>query len=250
MPNLTAHEFPLNISPDVFNNMTNPMKYLHGNSSATMDTPRKPRPVYNLFFQKERARVLGMSMDVVVDERAAPSSRMRRKHRKTHGRVSFRVLSRNISDKWQSMTKEEKNVYKAIYHRNYEAYKKEMEKYERLMVGQLANKHSTGKSQLKCCSAVKSAPHELPEVSDGVFTPDAVCSVAVSAGVGRKKLCPPLDDAGYHHSNEDASPLYAPTPIAELLTRSLSDLERDLLGFSDIIFGQPCWSSLQTTHSY
>jgi hypothetical protein len=118
------------ISPALVDITTSLRTGLHSNSTI-MEPPRKPTPVYNLFFQRERARVLGLSMDV-VDERVAPSYRMKRKHRKTTGRISFHVLSRNICDKWRSMSDEEKNVYKAIYRCNYEAYKKEMKKYERL----------------------------------------------------------------------------------------------------------------------
>jgi hypothetical protein len=105
------------------------------------------------------------------------------------------------------MSDEEKNVYKAIYRINYEAYKKEMKKYERL----------------KCCSVAKSSStHELLEVSDKVIKPDAVHSLsAIPSGVRHENVCPaPPADAGDCKKRlsgdpfNDVSPLVcAPTPI-------------------------------------
>jgi hypothetical protein len=103
--------------------------------------PRKPRPVYNLFFQEERAKLLGISA-VELDERKSKEPETKRKHRKTHGKVSFQDLSKHISNKWQSMPEEEKDVYKAIYRRNMKAYKEEMETYKKLALKSAQKGHS------------------------------------------------------------------------------------------------------------
>jgi hypothetical protein len=93
-----------------------------------MEIPREPTPVYNLFFQIERAKIL--ELPLVMDERKRNRPGEKRKHRRTHGKISFMELSKSVSSKWGNLTEGEKQFYKDVYRRNDAAYKIELAQYQ------------------------------------------------------------------------------------------------------------------------
>mmetsp|Transcript_2754 Transcript_2754/g.5240 ORF Transcript_2754/g.5240 Transcript_2754/m.5240 type:complete len:444 (+) Transcript_2754:188-1519(+) len=84
------------------------------------DKPNRPLSAYNLFFQKERALMLGEDADKHVDKTK------KRVHRKTHGKISFAELARVIGAKWKSLPAEEKSEFEEVAAEEKKRYAKEL----------------------------------------------------------------------------------------------------------------------------
>jgi hypothetical protein len=70
------------------------------------DKPSRPLSAYNLFFQHERAIMLGKDAPTDADEEMK-----KRVHCKTHGKIGFADMARSIGSKWKSMDAESKKMY-------------------------------------------------------------------------------------------------------------------------------------------
>jgi len=70
------------------------------------DKPNRPLSAYNLFFAKERADMLGD--DVPSPEQEALKKRI---HCKTHGKIPFAVMAREIGAKWKALDDETKKPF-------------------------------------------------------------------------------------------------------------------------------------------
>jgi hypothetical protein len=70
------------------------------------DKPSRPLSAYNLFFQHERAIMLGKDAPTDADEEMK-----KRVHCKTHGKIGFADMARSIGSKWKSMDAEAKKMY-------------------------------------------------------------------------------------------------------------------------------------------
>ena len=73
------------------------------------DKPSRPLSAYNLFFQKERANMLGKDAPTDEDERLK-----KRVHCKTHGKIGFAEMARSIASKWKNLDPTEKKEYEEI----------------------------------------------------------------------------------------------------------------------------------------
>lgn len=71
------------------------------------DKPNRPLSAYNLFFKAERAAMLGDDAKKAEQEKGE-----KRIHRKTHGKIGFADMARNIGQKWNDLPLEEKQPYK------------------------------------------------------------------------------------------------------------------------------------------
>jgi HMG (high mobility group) box len=78
------------------------------------DMPKRPMSSYNLFYRMERERIIegGQPMSYTIDDinlfleqqnHRDSSPKVKRKHRKTHGKISFTDLARNIASSWRGM---------------------------------------------------------------------------------------------------------------------------------------------------
>lgn len=70
------------------------------------DKPNRPLSAYNLFFQAERATMLGD--DAKVHEQDKGKKRV---HRKTHGKIGFAEMARAIGQKWKDLPDDKKKPY-------------------------------------------------------------------------------------------------------------------------------------------
>jgi hypothetical protein len=78
------------------------------------DVPRKPLSAYNLFFQLERENIINGQEDsnytfenvariAQVYYEQGKTEMPKRKHRKSHGKISFAELARTIANKWRAL---------------------------------------------------------------------------------------------------------------------------------------------------
>lgn len=82
------------------------------------DKPKRPLSAYNIFFKHTRSRIVeGFTDEGTAEETIASiegivaNSTETRRHRKTHGQISFGDLARTIADKWKNISKTQRAVF-------------------------------------------------------------------------------------------------------------------------------------------
>jgi HMG (high mobility group) box len=103
--------------------------------------PKRPMSSYNLFFQLERERLVNDENDRVFTpediDRVAKVQKLKdlschkRKHRKSHGKISFSNLARVIAEKWKSLDDSSKSAFFERAAMEKEEYKVAVEEWAR-----------------------------------------------------------------------------------------------------------------------
>jgi hypothetical protein len=203
-----------------------------------LEPPRKPKPVYNIFCQVERAKILGLPL--VLEERQRKTTAQKRKHRKTHGKISFTELSKHVSSKWRALRESEKQVYKAIYKKNMDEYKHELEEYNHLVKKMNEQQHTTVRTVLRAT-----------DKGDAKLTSDKSMLGPSSrykqtSETSRKKTClserinASMKELKINTEQRKMASLendfqLQPVSMGDMLSRTMSDVERDLMAYTDFL---------------
>jgi hypothetical protein len=114
------------------------------------DMPRRPLSAYNLFFSEERERILleidpkraqekqaeaaeeasGESKPKALPRPLLPSpQKKRRPHRKTHGKISFKLLAQMVGRRWKALADENRKYYQELAQEDMKRQERAMEEY-------------------------------------------------------------------------------------------------------------------------
>lgn len=108
------------------------------------DTTRRPSlpfralSAYNFFFRDERDRIInGGEMDLTPSKKQQLLSEhwfrdrsVKRRHRKTHGKIAFTTLSKVISQAWRDLPENMKVFYKELASEDLDRYQREIDQYK------------------------------------------------------------------------------------------------------------------------
>lgn len=135
---------------------------MHKKRKRPVDMPRRPLSAYNFFFSEERVRLLAeipdpdenktaSSKDIDTEvsstddnhdinkESSASSERLlkirdakilkRRPHRKSHGKIAFKDLAREVGKRWKALDELEKARYNDLAEKDLQRYNEQMKDY-------------------------------------------------------------------------------------------------------------------------
>jgi HMG (high mobility group) box len=106
--------------------------------------PLRPLSAYNYFFRDERERILRQSHDfdpnitsenypytekqqqVLLHEYWSQDRTQKRRHRKTHGKITFTALSKLVSKRWKQLQPEQKEFYQHVACKDWKRYQEDL----------------------------------------------------------------------------------------------------------------------------
>jgi hypothetical protein len=120
--------------------------------------PNRPLSAYNFFFRQQRTHMLG-------DDKPSPMMELLKKkvHCKTHGKIGFAEMAREIGRKWKALDPETKTDFEAMAKKEKERYDIELAKWKEAQ----SDKYS-GALDAMATAAVASEPFKDTEKSKGM----------------------------------------------------------------------------------
>jgi hypothetical protein len=127
-------------TPIYSSNFNDDFNESHAGNTTTQE-PLRALSAYNFFFRYERERILNSTNDTDdTGPELTPQTQeslltshwnrdrsVKRRHRKSHGKISFAELSRRISHRWKELPDDQKNFFCEIAAKDWERYHKEMD---------------------------------------------------------------------------------------------------------------------------
>lgn len=174
------------------------------------DKPNRPLSAYNLFFQQERAAMVGESNSndsktatTAVDsndsdegssdkntQSGGDANNKRRVHRKTHGKIGFAEMARSIGAKWKILPAVDKEVFEKQAAKEKARYAKELAtwKEQQKLKEQQLEKRNQETSEAK--------PAESGNAGNGAADPSIMKNQMVADGVSRQRMSMLQDSTG------------------------------------------------------
>lgn len=140
---LISMMFDDNESPD---NSSSAAVKKNGGKKKAEGKPKRALSAYNIFFQYQRERLIAgnnnkisFSTDddieheiekIIHNKNNQEKSNKKRKHRKTHGKISFTDLARTIAERWKVLDKDTKAIFENRAQQEKLQYNKELEQWK------------------------------------------------------------------------------------------------------------------------
>lgn len=99
-------------------------------TTGELTQPKRPLSAYNYFFRSERARLVGVDLD--LKEIADVHNRKKRRHRKTHGKMGFREMANKVGERWRTLSDDEKAPFIKMFEDDRTRYKNELKVWNEL----------------------------------------------------------------------------------------------------------------------